>query len=241
MQSASAASGGRGGLSIGQVLQSLKADFPDVSISKLRFLEAEGLIAPDRTPSGYRTFAPADVDRIRYILTAQRDFYYPLRVIKEHLDALARGLEPPAVPGQPPRIPELHVTDSAASADRPPLRISRTELLGHSGLDEEQLDQLVSFGLVRAQPGSDFFGSDAMLVALTVGKLATYGLEPRHLRAVKTAADREVGLIEHVVGPLRRRRGDAAAERVEAAVSELSDLCLTLHAALMRTALEPVG
>jgi DNA-binding transcriptional MerR regulator len=230
-------------LSIGQVLQLLKPDFPDVSVSKLRFLEAEGLVSPERTPSGYRVFAAADVERVRYILTAQRDFYYPLRVIKQHLDALSRGLEPPTVPGQRPRIPDVTPawTTAPDGANRPPLRISRAELLDHSGLDEEQLDQLLDFGLVRTELHSDFFGSDDMMVAVTVARLAAYGLEPRHLRAVKTAAEREVGLIDHVVSPLRRSRSGAAAERLDAAVTELSELCLTLHATLMRSALAPDG
>jgi DNA-binding transcriptional MerR regulator len=227
-------------LSIGQVLQSLKPEFPDVSISKLRFLEAEGLVAPERTPSGYRIFAAADVDRIRYILTAQRDFYYPLRVIKQHLDAVSRGLEPPAAPGQHPRIPEpAPATSTSQDGNRPPLQISRSELLEHSGLTDEQLDQLISYGLVKTQAGTTYFGGDDMLVASTVAKLAAYGLEPRHLRAVKTAADREVGLIDHVVSPLRRRRADTGAERLSTTLAELSDLCLTLHAALMRRALAP--
>lgn len=240
----SAASGGRGGVSIGRVLQTLKPEFPDVSISKLRFLEAEGLVTPERTPSGYRKFSPADVDRIRYVLTAQRDFYYPLRVIKQHLDALSRGLEPPARPGEPPRIPDLDARGIASTAElenalRPPLRVTREELLANSGLDDEQLAQLISYGLVRTDPGGDFFGSDAMLVAVTVARLSAYGLEPRHLRAVKTAADREASLVEHVVSPLRRQRDDTDDNRLQSAVDELVDLCLTLHAALMRTALTP--
>jgi DNA-binding transcriptional MerR regulator len=237
-----AAAGGRGGLSIGQVLQSLKPDFPEVSISKLRFLEAEGLVAPERTPSGYRIFAAADVDRIRYILTAQRDFYYPLRVIKQHLDALSRGLELPAAPGQHPQIPEpAAARNGSRDGDRPPLQISRAELLEHSGLTEDQLDQLISYGLVKTSAGTTYFGSDDMLVASTVARLAAYGLEPRHLRAVKTAADREVGLIDHVVTPLRRQRADTGSERLRTTLDELSDLCLTLHAALMRSALAPDG
>jgi DNA-binding transcriptional MerR regulator len=243
MPPAPAATSRRTGLSIGQVLQVLKPDFPDVSISKLRFLEAEGLVSPERTPSGYRVFAAADVERIRYVLTAQRDFYYPLRVIKQHLDALSRGLEPPAIPGQHPRIPEVTPAWTAGTdgAERPQLRISRAELLDQSGLDDEQLDELLDFGLVRTELHTDFFGSDAMLVAVTVARLAGYGLEPRHLRAVKTAAEREVGLIDHVVSPLRRSRSAAAAERLDAAVTELSELCLTLHATLMRSALTPDG
>lgn len=254
MSSAPSASGGRGGLSIGQVLQTLRPEFPDVSISKLRFLEAEGLVTPQRTPSGYRKFSPADIDRIRYILTAQRDFYYPLRVIRQHLDALERGLEPPAAPGQPPRIPDFAARtragvsapardaadSSTEAARRRPLQLSREELLTHSGLeDEQQLSQLMSFGLIRLQPGAEFFDSEALLVAMTVARLAAYGLEPRHIRAVKTAADREVGLIEHVISPLRRQRGEAAAERLDASLTELSELCLTLHAALLRAALAP--
>jgi DNA-binding transcriptional MerR regulator len=254
----SAAEGGRSGLSIGQVLQALKSEFPEISISKLRFLEAEGLIAPHRSPSGYRKFSPTDVDRIRYILTAQRDHYYPLRVIREHLDALARGLEPPAVAGGLPRVampaedplrtdPAVarRTGDGAASAasgtanHRPPLRISRAELLANSALDDLELDQLISFGLIAPQPGSDYFGGHALTVATTVAKLSAHGLEPRHLRAVKTSADREIGLIEHVVSPLRRQRGADAATRLNDAVSELAELCLTLHAALLRAAVTP--
>jgi DNA-binding transcriptional MerR regulator len=241
MPPAPAATGRRNGLSIGQVLQLLKPEFPDVSISKLRFLEAEGLVFPQRTSSGYRIFAAADVERIRYILTAQRDFYYPLRVIKQHLDALSRGLEPPNAPGQRPQVPDVTSPGRESNTERPPLQISRAELLDHSGLDEEQLNQLLGFGLVRTQPGTDFFGSDDMLVAVTVARLAGYGLEPRHLRTVKTAVEREVGLIDHVVTPMRRSRSDTVVERVEEVVTDLSELCLTLHAALMRSALATDG
>lgn len=258
MVSAAAAAGGRSGLSIGQVLQALKADFPDVSISKLRFLEAEGLIAPRRSASGYRKFSSGDIDRIRYILTAQRDHYYPLRVIREHLDALARGLDPPAVAGGLPRVAEptagswgARATGTGAAEEsagtttmswgdpRPPLRLSRAELLANSALDDDQLDQLISFGLIASQPGTDYFDQEALIVAGTVARLAAYGLEPRHLRAVKTSADREVGLIEHVLSPLRRRRGADAAERLSDAASELTELCLTLHGALLRGFVTP--
>ena len=94
-------------MSIGEVLAQLRTEFPDVTISKIRFLESEGLVEPARTPSGYRKFSHADVARLRFVLATQRDHYLPLRVIKEHLDALDRGLEPPAVPGERPRVPRV--------------------------------------------------------------------------------------------------------------------------------------
>lgn len=245
MAQAFSAPGGRGSMSIGQVIDSVRAEFPDVSVSKLRFLEAEGLLTPERTASGYRKFAPADVERLRYILAAQRDSYLPLRVIKTHLDAMARGLVPPTGAGELPRVPALEELppgdedggDGGQLAPVPQLQISRAELLANSGLAAEQLDQLVGFGLVKPRPGSDFFDGDALVVAQTVARMATYGLEPRHMRAIKTAADREVGLIEQVVSPLSRRRNEAASARVAAIATELADLCVTLHAALMRISL----
>src|SRR5436309_10001691 len=96
-------------MSIGEVLASLRAEYPDVTISKIRFLEAEGLIEPERTPSGYRKFSREDVARLRYVLSAQRDQYLPLRVIKAHLEAIDRGLEPPDSPGAGPQVPRALV------------------------------------------------------------------------------------------------------------------------------------
>jgi DNA-binding transcriptional MerR regulator len=247
---AASAPRGRSGMSIGQVLQELKGEFPDVSISKLRFLEAEGLIQPQRSASGYRRFSAEDVERLRYVLTAQRDHYYPLRVIKQHLDALSRGLEPPMVAGQLPRVPSAGGTaekgappdsDGSGSEEpqrrRPILRLSADELRENAGLSEQQLEQLIDFGLVAPFPGADFYGEEALAIAAAVARLAKYGLEPRHLRTVKTAADREVGLIEHVIRPMRRIRGDNGQSSQEAAVAELTDLCLALHSSLMRAAL----
>ncbi len=231
-------------MSIGEVLTQLRAEFPDVSISKIRFLEAEGLVEPERTPSGYRKFSYSDLDRLRYILTAQRDHYRPLKVIKEHLDAMERGLEPPAAAGDAPRAPRsIHaVKDVADVAEFGPapasdLRMSRAELIANSGLDDDQLTQLMGYGVIRPRPGTDYFDADALLVASTVAQLTGYGLEPRHLRAFKTAADREVGLIEQVVSPLARQRDDSAKARFEDVVSELGALSVRLHAALVKSGL----
>jgi DNA-binding transcriptional MerR regulator len=221
-----------GALSIGEVLARLRPEFADVTISKIRFLESEGLVEPDRAPSGYRRFTDADVERLRYVLAAQRDHYLPLRVIKEHLAAIDRGLEPPAAAGASPAPPAALVARAEAglpaAADFEPdpaeLRLTREELLSAAGIDPGLLDQLTSYGLLP----SDEYDADALLVAKTAGELAAYGVEPRHLRPFRTAAEREVGLIEQITGPRGR---DGEVERALAALS------IRLHTALVRTTL----
>ncbi len=235
---------GAGTMSIGQVLRQLREEFSDISISKIRYLEAEGLITPDRAPSGYRQFRAADVDQLRYILSAQRDHYLPLRVIKEHLDAIARGLEPPTAAGEAPRAPrdlgaEASAPDQAPAA-RADLRLSRAELLANSGLDEEQLHQAEDFGLVNARAGTDQYDATALAIARMVAEMTAFGLEPRHLRAVKTAADRAADLVEQAVLPASRRRDERARDRAAQQLEELAGLATRLHAALVRDALPPV-
>ena len=231
-------------LTIGQAIAGLKEEFPDEEIreSRIRFLEAEGLIKPERTPAGYRKFSTQDMDRLRYIITMQRQFHLPLKVIAEHLDAIDRGLEPPQVYGGP-SVPALAlaVDGTAAPASfRTPLadvRISRKELLKTAEIGEELLDQLEAFGLVKLRPGARHYDADALKVAKVAGELAAFGLEPRHLRAFKTAADREVGLIEQVVSPIRRSREEGAAGRAAQAIDEIAALSVRLHAALVRAGL----
>ncbi len=228
-------------MSIGEVLTRLRGDFPDVTISKIRFLESAGLVQPQRTASGYRKFSTTDLDRLRYILTAQRDRYLPLRVIREHLDAIARGLEPAEVAGEAPRVPSVSSGGAAGGregTEARPLRLSRSELLANSGLTEQQLDQLQSFGLVRAGPEPAFYDRRALAVAAAAARLAMFGLEPRHLRPFKTAADREAGLIEQVVAPVARQRDDEAADRAAGMRSELEQLTGLLHGLLVASALD---
>ncbi|MGH3509417.1 MAG: transcriptional regulator FtsR, partial [Nocardioidaceae bacterium] len=210
----------RARLSIGEVLEELSVDFPGLQISKIRFLEAEGLVEPERTPSGYRKFRRTDVERLRYVLTAQREHYLPLRVIREHLDAMDRGLEPPA-PVSGPQVPRLALAgDGYPSpenflAEPGELRLSRRELVASAGIDDALLEQLEGFGLVKTRPGRAPYDADALAIARTVSELAAFGIEPRHLRAFKTAADREVGLVEQVVAPLRHSREAGAEGRAE--------------------------
>ena len=225
-------------LSIGEVLAKLRGDFPDVTISKIRFLESEGLIEPQRTPSGYRKFTSSDMDRLRYVLAAQRDQYLPLRVIKENLDAIDRGLTPPAVSGQAP-TPRLVTVDGDFApshfAEASELRLSRAELLQSSGLEDTQLTELETYGLVTIR--GRFYDADALSVARTVAEISAFGIEARHLRSFKSAADREVGLVEQVISPLLKQKGSDAKARADDVQMELASLSIKLHAALVRAGL----
>jgi DNA-binding transcriptional MerR regulator len=239
----STASGGsRARLNIGEVLDQLRLDYPGVTIPKIRFLEDKGLIKPERTPAGYRKFSSSDVDRLRYILRMQRDHYLPLKVIGEHLDALDRGLEPPPIESVIPTVPTVALaTDGTPSADsfrrRSDLRLSRRELLKVSEISEELLDQLEQFGLIRSRSGTGQFDSDALVIAQTARELADFGFEPRHLRAFRTAADREVGLVEQVVTPLRNARDASAEARAADTIAEIAALSVRLHATLVKVGL----
>ncbi|MCK7627925.1 MerR family transcriptional regulator [Streptomyces sp. RS10V-4] len=223
-------------MSIGRVLNVLREEFPEVTISKIRFLESEGLVEPQRTPSGYRKFTAADVERLANVLRMQRDHYLPLKVIKEHLDALERGeqVQLPA-PAAPPR--DLVEGVLERDEDRPTAaRIGRPELLAATGVTEEVLAGWESYGLIVPQQDGEY-DIEAVGVAKLVAELGRFGLEPRHLRAVKAAAEREAGLVEQVVAPLRRHRNPQTRAHAEATARELATLSVRLHAALLQSAL----
>ncbi|MFJ8669963.1 MerR family transcriptional regulator [Streptomyces sp. NPDC093600] len=222
-------------VSIGAVLNQLRDEFPEVTISKIRFLEAEGLVEPRRTASGYRKFSPQDVERLAQILRMQRDHYLPLKVIREHLDALARG-EQVTLPAP---SPQRDLLDGAweVEGDRPTAtRVGRAELLAAAEVSEEELAEWESYGLI-APAAEGGYDAEAVTVARLVADLGRFGLEPRHLRAVKAAADREAGLVEQMVAPLRRHRNPQTRAHAEATAKELAGLSVRLHAALVQTAL----
>ncbi|GAB2672841.1 transcriptional regulator FtsR [Thalassiella azotivora] len=222
--------------SIGEVLAELKPEFPELSHSKLRFLEDRGLVTPQRTPSGYRKFSPADVERLRLVLALQRDHFMPLKAIAEYLDALDRGLEPPDLPGGRPRAPR--VVHDASGDERPrELRLRRPELADAAGVDDDLLTALESFGLLVPSV-SGYYGAHDVEIARAAGELAAFGIEPRHLRAFRTAADRELGLVEQVVAPMRHHRGAASSAQAHDTARELSSLCVRLHAGLVRAGLD---
>ncbi|GAA3935396.1 MerR family transcriptional regulator [Streptomyces gulbargensis] len=221
-------------VSIGTVLNQLRDEFPEVTISKIRFLEAEGLVEPRRTASGYRKFSPQDVERLARILRMQRDHYLPLKVIREHLDALARG-ERVALPA--PGRRDLAADGGEPEQERPTAaRIGRAELLAATGVGESELAEWESYGLVAETAGGGY-DAETVTVARLVADLGRFGLEPRHLRGVKAAADREAGLVEQVVAPLRRHRNPQTRAHAEATAKELATLSVRLHAALVQTAL----
>lgn len=225
-------------LSIGEVLTRLRSEFADITISKIRFLESEGLIEPQRTPSGYRKFTTNDLERLRFVLLAQRDQYLPLKVIKENLDAMDRGLQPAKTVGGV-ATPRLAANDGVLTAEsfasENDLRLTRAELLSASNLTEDQLTEIESYGLVAIR--GRHYDSDALAVAKAVAEISEFGIGARHLRAFKTAADREVGLVEQVTTPLLRQKGSEAKARAEEVERELAALSIRLHAALVRAGL----
>jgi DNA-binding transcriptional MerR regulator len=215
---------------IGEVLAQLRAEFPDVSVSKIRFLETEGLIQPARSPSGYRKFATADVERLRYILIAQRDRYLPLRVIKDQLDAGGQDRSPRRL--SRPQV----LADWPADQAGP---LTRRELLEATGLDEARLAELEDFGLVRRNGRQ--YGPDALAATRAIVALDRYGVQARHLRVLRASAERETALIEQVVAPTLRQRSPGARDRAGRTAREIAAIALQLHAALIEAALADAG
>ncbi|MEU7218354.1 MerR family transcriptional regulator [Nocardia iowensis] len=258
-------------MSIGSVLDLLRPDFPDITISKIRFLEAEGLIRPERTPSGYRRFSVADCERLRFVLTAQRDQYLPLKVIKEQLEAIDSGAATLGVreararahsgrAGGSESAPSVsdseHHTESGgnrngAAAPRRlgvvpseispddlrfdhEIRLTRADLLAQAEIDEAFLNDLIRANLIT--PGAaGFFDGDAVTLAKTAKAMAEFGLEARHLRAFKLAADREAALVAQIAAPIAKSRDAGARARAEETVRELAALSLTLHTCLVKS------
>lgn len=229
-------------MNIGEVHARLREEFPGLLLSKLRYFESEGLVVPTRTPAGYRKYADGDVERLRYALRLQRDHHLPLKIIKEHLDAIDRGLEPPSL-GTGPQVPRLALapdgfpSERSFDPDTSTLRLTRRELLVAAEIDEDLLAALESYGLIQPRPGSAPYDNDAIVIARTAAELAAFGIEPRHLRSFKTAADREVGLVEQVAAPIRRSRESGAEGRADEVMSQIAALSVRLHAALVKSGL----
>ena len=242
------------GMSIGAVLDLLRPDFPDVTISKIRFLEAEGLVTPRRAASGYRRFTAYDCARLRFILTAQRDNYLPLKVIRAQLDAQPDGELPPI--GTPYGVPRLvpvaadveaGVSDeagfeagSAAAAVAPTrVRLSREDLLERSGVDDGLLTSLLRAGVITTGSGG-FFDEHAVVILQCARALSEYGVEPRHLRAFRSAADRQSDLIAQIAGPVVKAGKAGARDRADDLAREVAALAITLHTSLIKSAVRDV-
>lgn len=236
------------GMSIGAVLDLLRPDFPDVTISKIRFLEAEGLVTPQRAASGYRRFTAYDCARLRFILTAQRDHYLPLKVIRDQLDAQPEGELPPS--GSPYGVPRLvSVPDSgggpagtgsdAAAVATTRIRLTREDLLERSGVDDELLTALLKAGVITAGPAG-LFDEHAVVILQCAQALSRYGVEPRHLRAFRSAADRQSDLIAQIAGPVVKAGKAGARDRADDLAREVAALAITLHTSLVKSAVRDV-
>jgi DNA-binding transcriptional MerR regulator len=230
------------GMSIGAVLDLLRGDFPDVTISKIRFLEAEGLVTPERTASGYRRFTAYDCARLRFILTAQRDQYLPLKVIKAQLDAQPDGELPQtgSAYGVPRLVPVSAGSDEDTAAVAPTqVRLSREDLLARSGVEDELLTALVKAGVITTGPGG-FFDEHSVMIVQCARALAEYGVEPRHLRAFRSAADRQSDLIAQIAGPVVKAGKAGARDRADDLAREVAALAITLHTSLIKSAVRDV-
>lgn len=240
--------GDRSFLSIGEVLDLLKDEFPDVTISKIRFLESQGLLDPERTPSGYRKFYEDDIARLRWILTQQRENFLPLKVIKGRLSTSAKGEpepEPEPVAPQPAAVAPQPAPFRAAPDPMPrgmlDTGVSMTfdELRSASGLEPAALRELERFGLVEGKPvgGQTYYDEDALVVARLCAGFGRHGVEARHLRMYKTAVERESGFYEQVIMPLIKQRNPASKRQALDTLAELSQLGGDLRGALLRAAL----
>ena len=219
------ASGGSSLLSIGQVLARLSPEFPDLSPSKLRFLEERNLVTPSRTESGYRKFSSTDLERLRLVLSMQRDYYLPLKVIRSYLDDLDAGREPVLPGGATVTAPSM------LSGDR---RLSRAELIKESGANAMLLNDAITASLVVA---GDHFGDDALAVLRALVELQRSGIEPRHLRGFRAAAERELGLIESALIPVTRRKDASSRAKALEMAREIAGHLEIVRSSLIRSAL----
>jgi len=235
-------------LSIGEVLELLKDEFPDVTISKIRFLESQGLLDPERTPSGYRKFYEPDVARLRWILEQQRDHFLPLKVIKDKLAATAgtpAPVEVDAAPAAPAPVEQdpLPVRPSAAQtplvAGLSAVSLTISELAGSAGLEVSAIQELERYGLLKGRPvaGQVYYDEEALVVARLAATFARHGVEARHLRMYKTAAEREAAFYEQVIAPFMKQRNPTARRQAVETLEELTRLGESMRAAFVRAAL----
>lgn len=209
-------------LTIGRVIEILAPDFPDLSTSKIRFLEEQGLINPFRTESGYRKYSEDHVDRIKLILELQRDKFLPLRVIKTYLDDLDAGKQPSLPTGT--RRPSVN------------RKFSKLELIAESGINETLLAEAQAHGLISKES----FEYGDIEIARALMTLQRYGISARHLRGIKTAVDRDLGLIQGVVASVKKQKDPAAKSRAAAYANEIESQMALIRAELIRAVIDKI-
>lgn len=222
-------------MSIGEVLDSLKEEFADISISKIRFLEAEGLIDPERTGSGYRKFYDKDIERLKYILQLQRDHFMPLKVIRERLSeadingGVLRSVVPAAPSGN-------GTAQTEAAQDMTGVSLSLNELCRAAGLTDEEFQGLVDFRVMVVK-AEDTYDENDLLIAKAARKFFQFGVEPRHLRMYKQFADREADFFQRVVLPFARRKDAESQREASRSMHELMGLSRQMREGVLKTTL----
>jgi DNA-binding transcriptional MerR regulator len=225
-------------LTIGEVLNQVRSEFDDISISKIRFLEAEGLIVPSRTKSGYRKFSSADVDKLRYILRMQRDHYLPLKVIKEHIEAIDRGLKPENDEIEKPKVPSALFDLNQLGIKKSNIRVTREELIANTSITDQDLKESEDYGLIKVLADKRHYDDIAVKTARVIAALSGFGLEPRHLKFLKSGSDRESSLIKQVASPMSRSKRPDAGEQALEMMREISNLTNQLHFILVSSTLD---
>ena len=223
--------------SIGEVLVSVKAEFPDITISKIRFLEAEGLIEPERTPSGYRKFYVQDVERLKSILRMQRDEYLPLKVIKERLLHQDEGAEEGLSPdGEAAKSDDVSPVDEIAEAPTG-LQMSLEEMSTATGIDRDKIKELEAFGIISTHgpEGARYYDGDDFIILSIVKDFFRYGIEARHLTMYKHFADRESSFFDQIVAPTLRQKNPDARRTAAQTLANLSATSRKLKQAPLRT------
>jgi DNA-binding transcriptional MerR regulator len=214
-------------LSIGEVINLLRDDFPDVSVSKIRFLESQGLIDPGRSDSGYRQFDQEDLARLRFILQQQRDHFLPLKVIKSKLTLWERGEDLAS-----------RIAEPAASLESRGEPLSRDDLLRRSGLSPAELDELIEVGVLHSPGEPEVFAPDTGIVATEAKRLMDQGLEPRHLRTIRLSVDREADLLRQLAAPLLRAHNPEARARARDLLELSGGAVQAMHRAMLEDELK---
>lgn len=227
-------------LGIGKVIEELRPEFPEITITKIRYLESEGLVEPERTASGYRKFSYADVERLRFILTQQRDKFWPLSHIRQVLEDMDKGVVPPDEVGGAVAVPHLRLAEDgmpdaeAFREGRSRIRLSQAEILESAKITPDLLEAIEQYGLINRRTAQSFYDGNDLTIASVVAEFARLGLEPRHLKIFRTAADREIGLFEQILSPAARQQDKDRAAELTAAIAALS---VKLHTVLVRVGL----
>lgn len=223
---------------IGQVLSVLAPDFPGLALSKLRYLEKHGIVNPHRTASNYRKYSAEDIERLRFALRVQKERYWSIAHIRKALDDMDRGAVPTIDVGQGIRVPDVSLApdglpdESTFALHRTSAQLTRDDILEAAHIESETLDAIEEFGLIKRRPNQRYYDADALMIASLVGQMGELGLEPRHLRGFRAAADRELSLFEQAVPTAARKH-----ENAQSTLAALAALAVRLHAVLVRSGL----